>query len=255
MTDWRVHYKTRDWPKIEDWFYYSEDLKEIATLREWLRRDVPRIARRNGVEETEEYVLPSEAPEEWRGAAEILHLGELDAILDEEPPSALQEWESARAIVDAELGRLIEADEVTEGDPTLSRRGHAEQAMEILDDIDQLSSWMRGELDPEDRSWLDELIAEVAHLAFSAGSHARSALGKDQEDFAVRGKKIREYASKGGKAASQARSSEISSRLRRMKASIDRGFSVSAAAQHTEKDGLGSKEANEKLWRRHNKQT
>lgn len=255
MTDWRAHYNARDWPWIKDWFYYSENLKEIATLREWLRRDVPRIARRNGVEETEEYVLPSVAPEEWRGAAEILHLGELDAILDEEPPSALQEWESDRTSVETELSRFIKADEVTEGDPSLSRRGHAEQAMEILDDIDQLSSWMRGELNPEDRSWLDELIAEVAHLAFSAGSHARSALGKDYERWAVRGRKIGENASKGGKAAHKARKPEISERLRRMKASIDRGFTVSAAAQHTAKVGLGSKEANERLWRRHIKQT
>lgn len=223
----------------------------MATLREWLRRDVPRIARCNGVEETEEYVLPSEAPEEWRGAAEILYLGELDAILDKEPPSALQEWQSARAIVETELGRFMEADEVTEGEPTLSRCGHAEQAIETLADIDRLGSWMRGELNPEDRSWLDELVAEVAHLAFSAGSHARSALGKDYERWALRGIKIREYASQGGKAASQASAPEISARLQRMKASIDQGFSVSAAAQHTANNGMGSKVSNERLWRRH----
>ncbi|WPZ28247.1 hypothetical protein T8A63_11305 [Sulfitobacter sp. OXR-159] len=156
MTDWRDHYKDRDWAKVEEWFYHSEDKEEVAILRDCLRQDIPRVKRRNGVEEMEEYARPDEVTEEWRGGAEILHLGELDAILDGEPDSALQEWQKARTSLETKLASYTEVNEVTEGALELSRRAHAEQALQMLGDIDQIGSWMRQELNPDERLWLDE---------------------------------------------------------------------------------------------------
>lgn len=251
MTSWQTHYENRNWSEIENWWRDCDNPLDAAILFEWIKRDVPRIVRQNGVERIEDFVLPSEAPEEWKGAAKILYLGELEAFVEGDAPSAAEEWEKERSSIEDILSDFVEAEEVTKGDAVLSRRSHAARGIELLSEIDLEMSWLMGELDPEDRGWFAEAIAQTSHLAFLAGSHARSALGKDIEEHAIRGAQTRKNASRGGeerRRALQSTKHEIISMMKKLLAS---GHSVNAAATNAHQAGLGtSAAANRQLWYR-----
>jgi hypothetical protein len=86
MTRWGLAYDARDWDQVEKWWRTCEDPQELQVLLNQLRRDVPRLLLENGIEEDVRHVLPDEAPEEWRGGANILFLGELEAKALAIPP-------------------------------------------------------------------------------------------------------------------------------------------------------------------------
>jgi len=86
----------------------------------------------------------------------------------------------------------LKHDEVTEGDENMSRHSHAHSALQalvsaeltrnafLLDDSVKTKT-------PFEADNLKHLSAELAHFAFSAGVHARLALGKEMEAWAVVG--------------------------------------------------------------------
>jgi hypothetical protein len=131
-------------------------------------------------------------------------LGELDATVDGEPEPVPEVWRRSRNEIEQKLKLLMSSDEVTEGDPILSRKAHAQAAIECLQDADWSTAAMADEIDPEDsksedRKWLIEVAAGLVCVGFYAGMHARAALGKEIEMHAVRGEKTLKAASEGGR--------------------------------------------------------
>ncbi len=251
MIDWRDLYQRRDWIAIENWWRSSDDTAQLRELLEWLKRDVPEVIRQNGIEEKPDYARPDEAPEEWKGAAKILYLGELEALVEGEPELASAEWQRERDKVVGQLEKFTALEEVTDGDPELSRRSHADKALNFLKQIELDYEWMSHEVDPDEREWLLEVIAHAAHNAFSAGVHAFAAAGKEIEVHALRGQKIAKGASAGGKSKNREGKPEREKILAHMQASIEKGHSVSAAAKHAYNAGLGtSPGANLQRWKR-----
>ncbi len=251
MTDWRVLYDQRDWAEIENWWRDSDNLEELKAFREQLRRDVPKVTRENGMEKFTDFVRPSEAPEEWRDAAAILRLGELDARIDGDPPTASEEWKRLRDAIAETLSDLIEADEVTFGDAALSRATHARLSLDQLVQIDRQIVWMCGEIEAENRDWLAEALFSAAVSAFSAGVQAQLAAGKGIELHATRGQKVLRGASDSGKQRRAKTKPKTQAVLEHMQTSVDRGHTASAAAKHAFTAGLGtSVGANRKIWTR-----
>jgi hypothetical protein len=257
MTDWQERYAKRDWAWLDDWWRRFDDREGAALLLERLRADVPRLDRRNGMEMQNDYVTPREAEEKWKGAAEILYLGELEAWVEGEPISVPDQWEHERARIEALLREFAGAREVTKGDPSLSRRTHAHEALESLASIDFCTSAMSKEIDadgqhPADREWLISFSREIAFLAFNAGSHARAAIGKKAEAHAVRGEKVHSAARSGGESRRQQTKPEADRTLQRMRELIDKGHTQKRAAELAYADGYGtSADANRKLLNRH----
>ena len=256
MTDWKTHYSKRNWNEIDDWWRHYATLSEAKELLEKLGNDL-RVQRRNGVETTEDFKKPSEVAQEWKGAAEILLLGELEAYVEGDPAPASEEWEKERSAVEEILSQLLEAQEVTDGDDILSRRMHARQGIELLNKIDLEKKWMSEELALEEQNWFTETIARTTLLAFVAGIHTRSAIGKDMENHAIRGEKTLKSASDGGAQKSrefQASRDEVLSSMQKIldETPPDERPNVAAAARKTFKYGKGkSVDANVRLWNRH----
>lgn len=254
MIDWRDLYQLRDWIAIENWWRNTDETAQAKELLEWLQRDVPRVTRQNGFEEKLDSKRPDEAPEEWKGAAKILYMGELEALVEGEPERASEEWQRERDKVVGQLEKFTALEEVTDGDPELSRRSHADKALDFLKQIELGFEWMSHEVDPDEREWLLEVIAHTAHNAFSAGVHAFAAAGKEIEVHALRGQKIARSASAGGKSKNREGKLEREKLLAYMQASIEKDHSVSAAAEHAYNAGLGpSPSANRKRWYRNRK--
>ena len=79
MTGWRLAYDSRNWDEVENWWRACDNRHDLQVLLDQLRWDVPQLSLENGMEKDARHVFPEEAPEEWRGGAEILFLGELEA--------------------------------------------------------------------------------------------------------------------------------------------------------------------------------
>lgn len=253
MKDWQERYARRDWIWLDDWWRHFDDRASAKDFLERLRADVPKRIHQNGIESREEYVTPDEASEEWKGAAEILYFGELAAWVEGEPQPVDASWELERVRIEALLRELWGAGEVTEGDHALSRRAHAEEALESLASIDFCTSAMSDEIDPDrnlpdDREWLLSFAREIAFLAFNAGTHARAAIGKQAEAHAVRGDKVLAAAKSGGRSRHQQTKSETERTLQRMRELIDQGHTQKRATELAHAQGYGtSANANRQL--------
>jgi hypothetical protein len=183
MSDWQRLYEKRDWAALEVWFHHTEERDQLIAFRDALVRDLPKVGRENGTERRIEPVLAKEAPAEWKGAASILHDGELDAAIDGTPPTAVVLWDQERLRVTDVLERLAGEPEVTSGDATMSRSAHIATALEHLKEFDFAVGFMRSELlrvgdADDDMRWLNEMVAEIALPIFRAGIHAHAADGK-----------------------------------------------------------------------------
>ena len=254
MTDWQSLYARRDWDALDDWWRYESHGDEARKLFERLQADVPRCKRENGMEAIQDFMRPDEAPEQWKGAAEILYLGELEAMVEGEPKPEPEIWRERRRKIEATLQSASEADEVTEGDPSLSRAAHAKEALDALESVDWCCSAMIQQVAAKDRKWLQAFAEEITALAFHAGVETRAALGKAVEADAVRGKKVITAASQGGRMRVQSMSPRTKEIIAFMKTKVGRGTTVRSAASLAEKAGLGASiDANLKLWNRHHK--
>lgn len=254
MTDWRILFAEKDWAGIEDiWPHLSRE--EQAGLLQALQDHVPKIIVTEGMERLERHVLPKEAEDEWKGAAQILTLGELEAAVEGEPPMAIETWAEisgvAREFLSEAAGEPGQQKPGTAGE--LSREEHSRKALELLDAIDTSSSWMLGEIDnAEDAAWLSEVIAEIAAHAFVAGRHMQEAWGKPFEVHALRGLKTINAAAEGAQKRKGHVSAEARAVLKEMQFLINKGHSVSHAADLVKQKGFGSSAAaNRKLYQRY----
>lgn len=212
----------------------------------------------NGAESVKAHVHPDRAPPEWKGAAKILRIGELEAYVEGPPPTMLERWAEEQARVRKLMAQYRDDDEVTEGDPSLSRGAHASEVFALFEGIHFVTELMCDQIDPDqgssDRAWLRETLSEVALLAFHAGAHARAADGKVIEGDAVRGAKVIAGARKSAEMTSALKSGKTAAILAAMKRQLaeDPTCTVRKAARTVYKQGLGaSEEANAKLYHRH----
>lgn len=257
MTDWKADYAARRWDVVENWWRNCDDAPLLQELLEWLERDVPRVAISNGMEERQEFMHPKDAPEEWKGAAEILFLGELKAAIEGDPTPELDEWHETSQQTASLMRSLIDQVEPTKGSPALSRKAHAENALDYLERVELDATLMCNELDPDgtapdDREWLRAVIAQAALAGFHAGAHARAAIGKEMERYAVSGKKASDGSARGGAIISGQKKRKREEVLAAMNKLIANGKTISLAAVIAHRSGLGhSPEANRKTYYRH----
>ena len=256
MTDWRRHYDARDWQALENWWRHSDDFEELNALFSQLSRDVPKRVLRNGLDEHEEFLDAKNAPVEWMGAAAILEFGELEAKIHRYPASDPEIWEDQEAGLTAELRALVASEEVTEGDDVLSRRAHAERALESLEQVKKTVKFRLGLYSPDEQEALREFAADVAINALRAGYFSHAAESKSIQAHAVRGKTTLASAAAGGRSRARETNSKSKKILKRMRELVkEGGHSVSRAAEIAHKEGQGtSANANRQLWKRNNKE-
>jgi hypothetical protein len=143
--------------------------------------------------------------------------------------------------------------EVTKGDAELSRRAHAERALEALEKLAETIRFRVGLYDPDEREPLREFAAAIAINALRAGYFARAADSKGFETDAVRGQKTKSSAKTGGEIRATQTKPTTDAVLAEMRLLIDAGVNISRAALAVHKKGIGSsKEANRHLWNLHN---
>jgi hypothetical protein len=250
--DWYADYEARNWDSVENWWRRSDDVAQLSALLTRLKHDVPKRTLHNGVDKYEEPFPSKDAPEEWRRAAAILELGELEAKVIGEPLSDPEIWAAQYESLTAELTALVDLPEVTEGDPVLSRRAHAERALEALRLVNKTIEFRIGLYEPDEQDALREFAADVAINALRAGYFSYAAESKSIQAHAVRGKKTVAGASVGGR--ERARETELKTEeiLKRMRELTEgNNLSVSRAAEIAYKNGLGtSANANRQLWKR-----
>lgn len=270
--DWETAYDQRDWEALDKWARNCEDKTEPRKFLALLKAEVPKRKVENGFERYEEPIPPKEQTAEWSGGAEILLLGELEACLDGEPISELEEWPLIVAQVSARMRGFLEAKEPTKGHASLTRRAHAQEVLDYFEQIEREAIFSCGELEPfpepdcadiaelervkQEHDWLKAVIAQAAIAAFRAGVHTRAADGKHAEGFAVRGAQTLEAASLGGKMRAAEFRDMSSKVIAAMDKRISEGSSKSEAAREVAEGGLGaSAEANRKLFYRAKKKT
>jgi hypothetical protein len=185
------------WNELENWWEDPErwddaQIPALKALLERLQYLVPIVSIENGIERTTRHLTPHDPAELWAGkeylkpAAKILHLGELEALVDGEPELPSYSWSRHREMITKHLNEYLHSTEPTSGEKSLSRRGHASSALELLSHLDIVEGFARHELtDDADLKWLAELVAEVAFAAFDAGRHTQAAWGKEFEKYAM----------------------------------------------------------------------
>lgn len=186
-----------DWNELENWWrdtrrWDDAHKPSLKALLERLRSVVPKAPVENGMERATRYLQPSDPAVLWTGkehlkpAAEILHIGDLEAVVEREPAKASESWSKHREMIAKQLNEYLHSSEPTSGDKSLSRRGHASSALELLSHLDVVEGFARHEMtDETDHGWLTELVAEIALAAFDAGRHVQAAWGKEFEKHAV----------------------------------------------------------------------
>lgn len=255
MSEWKALFDRRRWDEIEG-LWPGLSPSEQRALFAALLEGVPKITVIDGMEKMERHARPKEAPSEWKGAAKILALGELQAEIEGDPAIASTSWASLREEAETYLRETI-ADCVAKPKAghargELSQEQHCRDSLELLAAIDRTTKLMYAELDaPADREWLGEIIAEIAEYAFVAGRHMQEAWGKPFEGHAVRGIKTLKSALEGGEKRKGKLAPDTPKIAAYMQQQIDAGKSQSEAAYHAKAKGLGtSQAANLRLYQR-----
>lgn len=261
VSEWHDAYREHNWDAIANWWTMSVDRVAKAALLIQLRHDVPRLRICEGMEEHDIFINPMKTRQQWEsapgrhGAAEILLLGELEADVMGEPTPARLRWRDHRMRVEAILHELA-GDAATLAEASeISQEGHAKAALDLLTEIRFESLLMMGEIDPtddhpEDRDWLEELIASISVKAFEAGRHSQTAAGKRIEDFAVTGKKIKDGVRLSAELTNRQQEAVRKRRFARLKELIPE-MGLEAAARQCESEELGDRDAIKRQWNRH----
>lgn len=263
------------WSAVENWWrsysYMSDDNLDTASLRTLLTKlqaIVPTKKIMNGTELRIHHVHPNDVPAHLKGAAMILLQGELECVVkgDAFLPNPVQTWETVCVDIRQRMKLLLNEDEVTEGDTSISRQSHARAALGALDAVELARTAFLSDVSANEASFgedsLQQLPAELALFAFSAGVHARLALGKRIEQWAVVGKaaathieRRNEGSKRGAKSVAEKAAAErkpvMDAMLRRIKQNQSAPLAASRVYQQEQ---LGkSAEKNLKLWRRYGK--
>ncbi|MFG1383724.1 hypothetical protein [Xanthobacter versatilis] len=150
MAGWKTLVDQRQWNKIEDLWPALSSADQRALLAALLE-GVPKITVTDGMEQLERHVLPKEAPSEWKGAAQILALGELEAEIEGDPPMASTSWPSLRGDAEAYLRETITQCEkqpkVKNAPGELSQEQHCRDSLALLEAIDGATKRMSAEMD------------------------------------------------------------------------------------------------------------
>lgn len=255
MSEWKPLFDQRQWDEIDDlWLALSQ--AEQRDLFAALLEGVLKTTVIDGLEKMERHVLPKEAPPEWKGAARILALGELEAAIEEDPPIASASWSSRRTEAENYLRETVaDCEKKPKADHApgeLSQEQHCRDSLELLAAIDRATKLMCAEMDSDaDREWLGEVIAEIAEYAFVAGRHMQEAWAKPFEGHAVRGIKTLKSAVEGGEKRKGKQAAETPLIIACMRELIEAGHSKARAAELAYKKGLGkSAIGNRKLFYR-----
>lgn len=184
MSDWREHAAKEEWLKI---FHPDLSDRDCSDLLAMLRKAVPMIKVQNSKEWTTRHKLPNEVEgADLKHAAQTLDEGELESMVDGDPPSPLEEWTDAEAQARRYLQKALDEPEPTTGDEELSRKTHARKALEALNEIaSKMKTTVKQAANPEEAASIEEAMALVAHFALSAGLHAQTAAGKNFVFFAL----------------------------------------------------------------------
>lgn len=250
--EWLGLVRAQNWDALSGRMLSYPPAERVALL-EALKRIVPTTTEVNGTETQTRHRHPAELGTDLRaGAAKILLLGELEASVRGAPEDAGQNWQMLQVDIRSLMEALVGAPEVTKGAVSLSRRQHARDALDLLDEIERNSQAMILQLDDaEDRCWLTEVLADIAGLALRAGAMAQAAHGKVIECDVVRGAKVITAARQAAERTRQNNSASNRERLKRMEELVESGHSTARAAEIAYREGLGaSPEANRKLWQR-----
>lgn len=263
--DWEQLIKDRNWNALDNlwrgWCLEDADNRErLRALLVLLWETVPMITVQNGMEKTERHIRRSDDESLWsgrtclKGAADILELGELEAAVEGNPPEASEIWRDYVTQVRKELRRYVAESEVSEGTSELSRKAHAQDALDHIEDVDTLIWNMGSELaDEADRRWFDETMMEMALYAFDTGRHTQEAWSKEFEPFAATGMKVKSAQKLAAEMTKRKTAPTSRKTLAEMKRLIaERGCSVKRAADLALRKGFGSSaDANRKLYQRH----
>ena len=180
---------------------YSVPESERHELLERVRQAVPRVTIQNGMEATSRFALPQELPAKSsiRAAAEILELGELEALVDGEPPRGAEVWNDALRQAQSYLDRAEAEGEITSGSSELSRFEHIRSAREALSELN-LAMRLNEEnfTSSTDKAWAADAFSEVAYIAYMAGRRVQVAWGKPIERDAYLLQQDRASRSQGG---------------------------------------------------------
>jgi hypothetical protein len=305
---WRRLLSERRWVDLHNWSsdpdHWTDAYRpSLTALVAALEATIPVIEVSNGVETVVRRLTRRDSDDLWKRhlpdpetrahakeAAELLENGELQAIVSGPPPDGIELWADYREKIESILQGYLDQDGPTTGEASMSRRTHAQDALDLLADIDVREGWAlshfgpsddTGETgadlaetaqdrgaedqkgDPEavpeeadtdgsiDRQIIRELVAEVALRAFDAGRHTQAAWGKEFEPFALTGRKVKDAQREGARI----RRGQTEEKTREILQEMERlvhTLGVSAAAEHLARKGIGtSAEANRKLYYRH----
>lgn len=250
MATWRELAAEGRWAEIDP---FQIPQREQAELLAMLRQAVPMINVTNGAEMLQRHIYPMEVVgnPQLRAAAEILYLGELEAMVEGEPESASLAWKKLAQQAHEYLNKAEYEGEVTDGSQELSRLTHIAAARDALAQVDRAIRLLAGEGTTEEESaWISEALTEVAQAAFLAGRRVQSAWGKPIERGAARHELDQRRRSDGGKSRIDPDHEAI---IAAMASRIELGQSVRQAATATHvNDSLGvSAVANIRRWERH----
>lgn len=148
MPDWRDHYKPPqiDWDALENWWPWEENVSEVRAFYEQLLRDVPKRVIENGLDQVERHAEPGYADlAHWRRGAEILALGELEATVEGPPESMTQLWVRRSAEIYDMMAEVVVEEASDDPAAELSATWHAQNASNLLDQIEHTRSLPRPE--------------------------------------------------------------------------------------------------------------
>lgn len=145
------------WATVADAAPMIGDAGRRALLA-FLRAHVPTVSFEDGVESEERPALPREAPRLWKGAAQILALGDLEFEVDGTPPDGETVWAGIRAEATSFLHGLDGG--VPDAGEGPTQTAHAARALAHLEAIEFSEAVALSQaFDDDEQAWFRALIA------------------------------------------------------------------------------------------------
>ncbi len=168
-----------DWPpKLQR--RLLDDIKEL----------VPDVRIENGLEystrpaQPGDKILEGRPDLEW--AAKELLLGDLEAWVEDDANTVSDAWAEQRRSAVEHLQQALSSEDPTKGSPELSLHAHAQKAMDGLKDIDVMAGFYKGECEGDrEKDWVQDIVDNMAYVAFMAGRHTQAAWSKPFEEVVV----------------------------------------------------------------------